>query len=130
MKYNNKIMIVVIFLITAFFITNSKGMTMTGRPYDHYQEKLKDIDTSDGVNKEEAIIIAQNYIIDKIKEGEDFYKKLGISKPEFSDDPKYKNQLIENWVILFPMRYGLFKTWYVIYINKYTGKVRTGGPIK
>jgi hypothetical protein len=120
----------VLFLISIFFIIDNKGMAMTGRPYDYYREKLKEVNISDGVSKEEAIIIAQNYIIDKIKEGGDFYKKLGISKPEFSDDSKYKNQLKENWVILFPMRYGFLKTWNVIYVNKQTGKVVDGGPMK
>lgn len=103
---------------------------MAEKPYDYYREKLKEVDLSDGVSKEEAIIIAQNYVIDKIQGGEDFYKKLGISKPEFSEDPKYRNQLIEKWVILFPMRYGLLKTWNVIYVNKHTGEVTEGGPIK
>ena len=126
----HKIIAAVLFLISIFFIIDNKGMAMAGKPYDYYREKLKEVSISDGVSKEEAIIIAQNYIIDKIEEGEDFYKKLGISKPEFSDDSKYKNQLKENWVILFPMRYGFLKTWNVVYVNKHSGEVTEGGPIK
>lgn len=119
-----------IFLITVFLVTNSKGMAMAENPYSYYRKKLKEVNVSDGVNKEEAIIIAQNYVVDKIQEGEDFYKKLGISKPEFSEDPKYVDRFPEEWVILFPMRFGLLKTWDVIYVNKLTGEVTAGGPIK
>lgn len=120
----------VLLLTTAFFVTNSKGMAMAENQYSYYREKLKEVDVSDGVSKDEAIIIAQNYVIDKIQEGKDFYKKLGISKPEFSEDHKYVDRFPEDWVILFPMRYGLLKTWNVIYVNKHTGEVTGGGPIK
>jgi len=103
---------------------------MAGRPYDYYREKLKEVELSDGVNEEEAIVIAQNYVIDGIEKGETFLKKLGISKAKNSDDLWYIERFPEDWVILFPMRYGIFKTWSVYYVNKQTGEVRVGGPIK
>lgn len=119
-----------LFLITALSITNSKGLAMAGRPHDYYREKLKEVDISDGVSKEEAVIIAQNYIIDRIEEGEDFFRKLGISKAQLSEDPWYTGRFKEDWIILFPMRYGFLKTWNVIYVNKHTGKIVDGGPNK
>lgn len=130
MKYNNKIMMVVIFLITTFFITDNKGIAMAERPYDYYREQLKKVDVSEGVSKEEAIIIAQNYVIDMIEKGEVFLKKLGLSKAQISEDLYDNKNFPDDWVVLFPMRYGLFKTWDVFYVNKITGKVIGGGPIK
>lgn len=76
-----------VFLILAFFITTNKGMAMAKNPYSYYREKLKEVNVSDGVNKEEAISIAQNYVIDAIERGEDFPKKLGLSRAQISEDP-------------------------------------------
>lgn len=130
MKYLFKIMVIDLFLIMGFFTANNKGMAMVGRPYDYYREKLKEVDVSDGVSKEEAIIIAQNYVIDMIEKGEDFFKKLELAKAQTSEDTSYTNRFPEDWVILFPMSYGLLKTWNIIYVNKQTGKVVDGGPMK
>lgn len=120
----------VIFLITAFFVTNGKVMAMAENPYGYYRKKLKEVKVSDGVDKEEAIIIAQNYVIDMIEKGEDFLKKLGLSKAQISTDSYDSKSFLDDWVVLFPMRYGLFKTWNVFYVNKITGKVVGGGPRK
>lgn len=103
---------------------------MAENPYSYYRERLKEVNVSDGVSEEEAIIIAQNYIIDAIERGEDFPKKLGLSKAQISTDPYDIKNFPDDWVILFPMRYGLFKTWNVIYVHKLTGEVTAGGPIK
>lgn len=119
-----------IFSITVFLVTNSKGMAMAENPYSYYRERLKEVNVSDGVDKEEAIIIAQNYVIDAIERGEDFPKKLGLSKAQLSEDPYDIKNFPDDWVVLFPMRYGLFKTWDVFYVNKTTGKVVGGGPKK
>jgi len=126
MKHKHICIVVALFLITAFFMINNKGIALAGRPYDYYREKLKEVNISDGVSKEEAIIIAQNYVIDMIEKKEDFFKKLGISKPQLSEDPDFK----EDWIILFPMRYGFLKTWGVVYVNKKTGKAVYGGEEK
>jgi hypothetical protein len=128
MKYKRSL--TALFLITAFFITNSKGMAMAGRPHDYYREKLKELNMSDGVSSEEAIIIAQNYVVDMIEKGEGFFKKLGIAKARLSEDSTYIKRFPQDWVILFPMSYGLMKTWNVMYVNKHTGEVADGGPIK
>ncbi len=130
MKHKHMSIVVALFLITAFFMINNKGIAMAGRPYDYYREKLKEVNISDGVSKEEAIIIAQNYVIDMIEKNDDFFKKLGISKPQLSEDPWYTDRFREEWIILFPMRYGFLKTWNVIYVNKKTGEVVDGGPKK
>lgn len=126
----HKIIITALFLTTAFFVTNSEGMAMAENPYSYYREKLKEVDVSDGVSKEEAIVIAQNYIIDAIERGEDFPKKLGLSGAQISEDPYDIKNFPDDWVVLFPMKYGLFKTWDVFYVNKITGKVVGGGPKK
>ncbi len=128
----NKTLTLSTLVIIIFFISNAKGVAMS-RKLDRYaeiKEKFKQIDISDEVNKEEAIIIAQNYVIDKIEKEEIFFRKLGISNAQLSEDPSYKDKFKENWVILFPMRFGFLKTWNVIYVNKQTGKVLDGGPIK
>ena len=130
MKHKHICIVVALFLITAFFMINNKGMAMSKITYEYYREKLKEVNISDGVSKEEAIIIAQNYIIDMIEKGEEFFRKLVISKPQLSEDPWYTDRFREEWIILFPMRYGFLKTWNVIYVNKKTGEVVDGGPKK
>ncbi len=128
MKYQK--IVGTIFLITAFFVTNNKGLAMAENPYSYYRERLKGVNVSNGVSEEEAVIIAQNYVIDAIEKGEDFPKKLGLSKAEISTDPYDIKNFQDDWVVLFPMRYGLFKTWDVFYVNKISGKVVGGGPKK
>ena len=47
---------------------------------EYYKAKLKEVDVSDGVNKEEAIIIAQNHLLEHGLE-----KKCSLSRPRIGD---------------------------------------------
>lgn len=119
----------IIFLIIAFLITNSKGMAMADRTYDYYRDKLKEVDVSDGVSREEAIVIAQNYVIDMIEEGKNFYKKLAISKSGILEEWESE----KDWAITVPIRRGLgliSPAEYILFVNKMTGKVISGGERK
>jgi hypothetical protein len=127
MKY--KLIVGALFLIITFFITNNKGMAMADRSYDYYREKLKEVNISDGVSKEEAITIAQNYVIDMIEEGKSFYKKLVISKSSILEEWESE----KDWAITVPIRCGLAlisPTEYILFVNKMTGKVIPGGERK
>jgi len=96
------------------------------------QEKYRQLNLSDGVSKEEAIIIAQNYMIE-----EGFDRRYILMKPnvEESGFEKY-------WKVTFRATYaesvkkanifgliGMFKWWISIRIDKKTGEIITvGGP--
>lgn len=82
------------------------------------KEKLKQVDIADGVNKEEAIIIAQNYLIDN---GLD--NLLVISKPKIEEKHHYGDNY---WCISFPTNSKVKWTqglkWGVALVDKKTGK--------
>lgn len=96
------------------------------------QEKFKQLDLSDGVSKEEAIIIAQNYLIEQ-----ELDKKYVLRKPEV-DERDFGTE----WVITFNATYwesikqanifgltGIMKWWISVDIDKKTGKIESvGGP--
>lgn len=119
----NKILI----LTFIFFIMfgQSMGGAMEARPNykERIKEKYKNIDLSDGVNKEEAIIIAQNYLI---KEGLD--KKCNIATTEVVGD-LYKNP--EYWHVsvstTHKVKWEQGLKWMSVYVNKKTGEVKGGG---
>lgn len=118
-----------LFLIIVFFVSNNKGMAMAENPYNYYREKLKEVDVSDGVSKEEAIIIAQNYVIDKIQEGKSFYKKLVISKSSILKEWESE----KDWAITVPISRGLAlisPAEYILFVNKTTRQVTLGGERK
>ena len=79
-----------------------------------------EVDTSDGVNKKEAIILAREYVVKKGME-----THLDISKA------KVKSKGDNYWVIFKPGKHlTLLKPFrhkknrpYVVYVNKKTGKI-------
>lgn len=87
------------------------------------KEKVKQIDFSNGVSKEDAIVIAQNYLIE-----EKLDEMCVISKAEVIGD-LYRNP--EYWHVSFPttlrvkLKQGL--KWLSVYVHKTTGKVKYGG---
>lgn len=111
-------------IVIVILINTNKGIAMAGKSdYDYYKEKLKGVSISDGVNKEEAIILAQNYIIDD--------RKLKImyivQKPKI-----YETRLSEGyWEVQFPLRWkygiGPLRRWGVLYVDIKTGEVEGGG---
>ena len=93
-----------------------------GKSPDYYRAKLQQIDLSDGVSKEEAIIIAQNYLIDEKADG-----VFAITKPRIED-----SALIEGcWAVSFSrtwreqLEHG--PLWSVVHIDKKTGKIKSSG---
>ena len=97
------------------------------RSPDYYRARLKEVDLTDGVNKEEAIIIAQNYLIEQGYFWKGSQKEIAIEKPKVDDSPLIK----ESWVVGFPTTWrerlesGL--TWLVIHIDKKTGQIKSEG---
>ncbi|MEW6008871.1 MAG: hypothetical protein AB1629_04475 [Candidatus Omnitrophota bacterium] len=117
--------------LIILLVNNGKGIAM-GEKSDYkteIKEKFKQLDLSDGLNKEEAIIIAQNYVIDMIDKGKDFYKKLVISKSSILEEWESE----KDWAITVPIRRGLAlmsPVEYILFVNKETGTVTVGGERK
>lgn len=117
---------VFIFVFISFLIFGpSIGGTMGEKPDYKIQikEKYNQIDLSDGVSKEEAIIIAQNYLIE---EGLD--KICDISTGEVIGD-LYNNP--EYWHVSFSTTQKVKRQqglkWASVYVHKKTGEVKYGG---
>lgn len=121
--------------LTLLLIVN-KGIIMGQKPdyKTEIKEKYKQLNLSDGVSKEEAIVIAQNYMID---EGLD--KSYVILKPAVED---FEFNQWNEWRIIFKATYGesikqanvfgllgIFKWWISLNIHKKTGEIKSvGGP--
>ena len=106
-----------------------KGGAMSGVDYKaQIKEKFKNIDLSDGVNKEEAIIIAQNHIIE---ENLDKIYDLRSAKITAENDPYWPSG---KWYVSFnvisrdSLRRGI--KWGTLNVDKKSGKVGDsgGGP--
>jgi len=97
-----------------------------GEKLNHKAEirtKMEKIDISNGVSQKEAVIIAQNYLIE---EGFD-EKDINIYKATAED-----SQLFDKcWAIAFDATYKTKSEssleWYVIHIDKKTGKIKSHG---
>ena len=87
------------------------------------KEKLKEVDFSDGVSKEEAIIIAQNYLLEK---------KVKLENMNFIKPKVGESDLIKGcWAVVFAARFK-FKMesglqWFIIDVDKKTGEIKTWG---
>ena len=89
---------------------------------EDYRSKLKSVSPSDGVSKDEAIIIAQNHLIENgYKDG------YAISSPSVGN-----SSLIEGcWVVEFPttlsvrLQQGL--RWLRVHVDKKTGQIKSSG---
>ncbi len=94
------------------------------------KNKLDSVDSLNGVNKEEAILIAQNYLIEE-----------GLDKGYVIRKPSVKDYGAE-WEVVFNATYaesmkkanifgalGIFKWWISVGVNKGNGAVTSvGGP--
>lgn len=95
---------------------------MVDRGPDYYRARLKQVDRSDGVSKEEAIVIAQNYLIDQ-----GAFKDFMVSRPKVRD-----SKVIDGcWAVSFPrtlremLKHG--PLWSVVEIEKRTGQIKASG---
>lgn len=133
-----KIRLILSISIIILLANNSKGIAMAEKPdyKTEIREKFKQIDLSDGASKEEATIIAQNYIIEEGLDKKYILTKLDIE--ESGLEGNYYNY----WKVTFDATYGetikqanifgllgIIKWWISIRIDKKTGKIITvGGP--
>jgi hypothetical protein len=100
--------------------------------YNYYKEKLKGVDRSDGISRQEAIIIAQNYLIEEGWDKDYIITRPTVEELDFGTE----------WEVIFKATYsesirranifglvGIFKWWICVHIDKKTGEVITvGGP--
>ena len=133
-----KILVFLVLLTVVFLNTSCARVPIKERPsdYNSYKEKLKEIDKSDGISREEAVIIAQNYAIEQ---GLD--KNYLIAKPAI-EDFQFSNELYSwnEWRVIFKATFGesieqggifgfVSRWWIDLHVDKTTGEVRsTGGP--
>ena len=120
----NRILIFIFVYIVIF--GQSVGGTM-GERQDYKTEiksKFNQIDFSDGISKEEAIIIAQNYLIYNV----DNVYNLKSAEVIGENDPFWPK---DSWHISFKVRSREWLSrglkWGTFNVNKKTGKVTSGG---
>ena len=108
-----------------FFFFQNKGVAM-GNKVDYKTtigEKLKKVNISDGVSKEEAIIIAQNYILEE----EINVNDLNFLKPKISEKALVKGC----WEVIFNARFKVKMDsglkWFRINVDKETGEIKSWG---
>ena len=97
---------------------------------EDYRNKLKSVDPSNGISKEEAMIIAQNDLID---DGTD--KFCALSKPSIGDSrftvDGTGHTLPPCWEVHFnatlKMRLKSGLRWFRVLIDKKTGQVESSG---
>ena len=112
-------------LIFVSLVSSNVSFSMSDnkKKVDIIREKLKNIDFSDGINKEEAIIITQNYLIDKGFKLEN----IDVLKPTVDQSGLYD----DCWVVIFNasfhVRHGQGLKWYSLDIDKKLGEVRVEG---
>ncbi|MDD2751565.1 MAG: hypothetical protein PHN59_00330 [Candidatus Omnitrophica bacterium] len=113
-----------VLIILVLTVSYEKGGAMAERP--DYRTQIKDkfsrLDLSDGVSKEEAVVIAQNYLIEK---GID--KDCNIMKPEVKE-----SQLVDNcWAVGFnaiaKVRSESGLEWFALHIDRTTGEIKGQG---
>jgi hypothetical protein len=119
--------LIMTFTVTIILTLNSLQGVAMGDRLDYkavIRGKFNNIRLSDGIDKTEAIVIAQNYMIN---EADDFCKNFNILKPTVEEDPKFP----DDWLVGFPaMAAFRLKTglkWNAMYVNKKTGEVKYSG---
>ena len=118
--------LIILFFLTALLMP-VKGVAM--EKYSQFtlqvKENFKNINLTDGVSKEEAIIIAQYELI----KGNDGGKRWGLNirKPRVEESELVKRC----WAVIFDanlkvrMQSGL--KWYTFHIDKNTGEIKIQG---
>lgn len=99
----------------------------------YFEEKMQNINKSDGFNEEEAIVISKNYLIEQKLD-----KNYVIAKPKVEESGLHDKY----WKVTFPATYGesmrrtgifgavgILKWWISIRIDQKTGEIiSVGGP--
>ena len=114
-------------LLLCVVCTGGMGEIMA-RSLESYRAKLKDINLADGVSKEEAMIIAQNNLID---DGTDKFCVLSRPSVGDSDSPVdgAGRPLGPCWTVSFnatwTMRLKSGLKWFIVYLSSANFKLRT-----
>lgn len=124
---NKKTSILFFIVVLISSLLTSKGVAMGDMPDYKAQikEKYKKIDLADGVSKEEAIIIAQNYLLET-----EWGKSCNLKSAEvFGENDPYwdKNSWHISFKLTFKERLKSGLKWTVLNVDKRTGKVTAGG---
>ena len=97
---------------------------------EQYKARLKTVDLSDGVSKEEAIIIAQNHLIDGGADKEVSLSRPSVKNSDFTLDgaghplpPCWEVRFNATWKVR--LESGL--KWYEVHIDKKTGQIKSSG---
>ena len=114
-----------IFIISFILVHQNKGGAM-GEKVNYktmMEDKLKQVNILDGVSKEEAIIIAQNYLLkENIK-----IEELGFLSPKVRESKIIKGC----WAVVFDAKFkvrmesGLH--WFRVHIDRNTGEIKSRG---
>jgi hypothetical protein len=122
-----KYTVLILLLISTIAFMPLEGVCMGDTPNykEQIKEKYKKIDLSDGVSREEAIVIAQNYLIEK---GIDKDYNLKSAHIFGENDPFWGKN---SWHISFYIKLGeRLRTglkWCSFHVDKKTGFVSGGG---
>lgn len=108
----------------TIFVFSDKGGAMAERQdyVSQVKEKFKNINLSDGVSKEEAVIIAQNDMIDD--GGAD---KVYLTKPKVSESGLLEDCWYVGFDVRSKVRFRNGLQWYSIHIDKKTGEIKSRG---
>ena len=97
---------------------------------DYYRAQLRQIDFSDGVSKDEAIVIAQNHLIDGGADEEVLLSKPSVEDSRFTVDGAGR-PLAPCWMVRFDatlkVRLESGLKWYSVDIDKKTGQIKVSG---
>lgn len=108
-------------ILSLFIILLAGCATVVSTGYEVTVSKISEIDISDGVDKEEAIFLAKNYLIES-----------GNDQNCHLDNPSIRSNELDNhssWIVAFRtvlkkrLKQGFF--WYDIYVDKNTGQIKT-----
>ena len=116
-----------IILSTSILIVFCQASLAMGPRVDYKQvirDNLSQVDISDGVSKEEAMIIAQNYMLNKRS---DIEKDFNIRKPWVTPTSLFP----DSWVVYFPTTFSFRNStglkWGGMFVNKKTGELKYSG---
>lgn len=90
------------------------------------KESFQKINFNDGINKDEAVLIAQN---DLISDGIEL-NNLNIKKPQV-EESGFKAQIGDCWAVIFNANLNMKAKsglkWYTMHIDKKTGEIKARG---
>jgi hypothetical protein len=116
---------ILIFIFLLLIFWQIPGGAMGERPdyKSQIKEKFKTIDLSDGVSKEEAAIIAQNFLIDDGFE----LKDVNILKPQVVESGLIEGCWAVTFNTSFKIKHSQGLNWYTVDIDKKTGEIKAKG---